>query len=74
MPIYGSLAGSPRLALSGFDFAREPIAAAPFVAGGEPMAFAVHLQDVDMMSEPFGAEDRSPFSEWRVAVTSVAPR
>ncbi len=42
------------------------------LAGGEPEAFAIHLQDVDMMreaveervGEPFRAEDRSPFIEW----------
>src|SRR3984893_9063810 len=46
-----------------------------FLAVGEPIAFAVHLQDVDMMGEPveqgagepFGAEYGSPFIERQVA-------
>ena len=41
----------------------------------EPEAFAVHLQNVDMVretveeraGEPFRSEDRSPFIEWQVA-------
>ena len=45
------------------------------LAGREAEAFAVHLQDMDMMGEaveeragkPFRAEDRGPFIEWQVA-------
>src|ERR1700731_3323801 len=45
------------------------------LAGGEPIALAVHLQDVDMMGEPveqgagepFRAEYGSPFIERQVA-------
>ena len=45
------------------------------LAGREAEAFAVHLQDMDMMGEaveeragkPFRAEDGGPFVEWQVA-------
>jgi hypothetical protein len=45
------------------------------LVAGEPIAFAVHLQDVDMMGEPveqgagepFGAEYGSPFIERQIA-------
>jgi hypothetical protein len=54
-----------------------PLSRSPLclLAGGEPIAFAVHLQDVDMMGEPveqgagepFGAEYGSPFIERQIA-------
>ena len=52
------------------------------LAGGEPVALAVHLQDVDMMGEPveqgagepFRAEYGSPFIERQVACDQVEPR
>jgi hypothetical protein len=45
------------------------------LAGSEPIAFAVHLQDVDVMGEPveqcagepFRAKYRRPFIEWQIA-------
>ena len=53
-----------------------PLSRSPLrlLAGGEPVAFAVHLQDVDMMEveqgtrEPFRAEYGSPFIERQVAL------
>ncbi len=54
---------------------RVTLSALRLLAHCEPEAFAVHLQDVDMMgetiekraSEPFRSEDRGPFIEWQVA-------
>ena len=45
------------------------------LAGGKPVAFTIHLQDVDMMGEPveqstgkpFRTEYGCPFIEWQVA-------
>jgi hypothetical protein len=74
LPIYISVAGSPALGVFAFWLCpeRSPLC---LLAGGEPVAFAVHLQDVEMMGEavgkragePFRAEDRSPFIERQVA-------
>jgi hypothetical protein len=46
-----------------------------FLAGSEPITFAVHLQDVDVMGEPveqragepFRTRYRRPFIEWQIA-------
>ena len=46
-----------------------------FFAGGQPEAFAVHLEDVNMMGEPveqsageaFGTKDRGPFIKGQIA-------
>jgi hypothetical protein len=40
----------------------------------EAEAVAVHLEDVDVVGEAFGAEDFGPFVEGRLLVTSVEPR
>ena len=48
----------------------------------EPVALAVHLQDVDVVGEPvqqrsgeaFRAEDLGPFGEGRLVVTMTEPR
>ena len=66
--------GLLRLAFSDFGFAPEPIAVAPS-CWQRAVAFAIHLQDVDMMGEPveqgagepFRAEYGGPFIEWQVA-------
>jgi len=60
------------LALRSRVLALSPEPPLRFFAGCEPEAFAVHLQDVDMMrvsveeraGKPFRAEDRNPFIEW----------
>ena len=70
--------GLLRLTLLSLRFAPEPIAAVPSCCG-EPIAFAVHLQDVDMMGEPveqgagepFGAEYGRPFIERQIAGDQV---
>ena len=74
--------------MGGFALAFSPglVGVGPFcwlrVAGCEPGAFDVHLQDVDLMreaveeraGEPFRAEDEVHSSNGRLLVTSVAPR
>jgi hypothetical protein len=54
-----------------------PLSRSPLrlLAGDKPVAFTIHLQDVDMMGEPveqstsksFRTEYGCPFIEWRVA-------
>ena len=54
-----------------------PLSRSPLrlLAGGKPVAFPIHLQDVDMMGEaveqstgkPFRTEYGCPFIEWQVA-------
>jgi hypothetical protein len=51
MPIHVLMAGSPLFGLRGLALAlsRSPLC---LLASGEAVAFAIHLQDMDMMSEP----------------------
>jgi hypothetical protein len=62
----GGVSFALRFRVLALPLSRSPLC---LLAGGEPIAFAVHLQDVDMMGEPveqgagepFGAEYGRPF-------------
>jgi hypothetical protein len=57
-----------------FGFLALPLSRSPLclVASGEPIAFAVHLQDVDMMGEPVEQGAGEPFrAEYTFGETSL---
>ena len=72
----GGVSFALRFRVLALPLSRSPLC---LLAGGEPVAFAVHLQDVDMMGEPveqgtgepFGAEYGSPFIERQIAGDQV---